>query len=92
MTADDLLMARRWLETPEVRRWWGDPDEQLALLTEDLGKPRMRMWIVSHGGRPFAYIQDYDPLSWSLHHFDAAGELGEVSGVGWAFRTERISA
>ena len=29
----------------------------------------MRMWIVSHGGRPFAFIQDYDPLAWDLHHF-----------------------
>ena len=28
----------------------------------------MRMWIVSHGGRPFAYIQDYDPLAWGMHH------------------------
>jgi aminoglycoside 6'-N-acetyltransferase len=69
MRADDLPMARRWLQTPEVRRWWGDPDEQLALLTEDIDEPRMRIWIVSHGGRPFAYIQDYDPLAWDLHHF-----------------------
>ncbi len=28
----------------------------------------MSMWIVSHGGRPFAYIQDYDPRSWGMHH------------------------
>ena len=69
MTADDLPLARRWLRTPEVRRWWGDPDEQLSLLAEDLDEPRMRMWIVFHHGRPFAYIQDYDPLSWDLHHF-----------------------
>ena len=68
MTGDDLPMARRWLGTPEARRWWGDPDEQIALLRDDLDEPRMRMWIVSHGGRPFAYIQDYDPLAWSLHH------------------------
>ena len=69
MAADYLPLARRWLRTPEVRRWWGDPDEQLSLPAEDLDEPRMRMWIVSHHGRPFAYIQDYDPLSWDLHHF-----------------------
>ena len=69
MTAPDLLMARRWLETPEVRRWWGDPDREASLLEEDLGDSRMRMWIVSHEGRPFAYIQDYDPHDWAMHHF-----------------------
>lgn len=68
MTAADMPMARRWLETPEVRRWWGSPGEQASLLEEDLDDPRMAMWIVSHQGRPFAYIQDYDPSAWGLHH------------------------
>ena len=69
MTTYDLPMVRRWLETPEVRRWWGDPDSEISLLEEDLGDPRMRMWIVAHEGRPFAYIQDYDPHDWAMHHF-----------------------
>ena len=68
MTAADMPMARQWLETPEVQRWWGDPDEQAALLEEDLDDPRMAMWIVSHEGRPFAYIQDYDPRAFGMHH------------------------
>ncbi len=68
MTAADLPMARRWLETPAVRRWWGDPAEQAGLLEEDLDDRRMAMWIVSHEGRPFAYIQDYEPGAWALHH------------------------
>jgi aminoglycoside 6'-N-acetyltransferase len=69
MTAADMPMARRWLETPEVTRWWGDADGQISLLEEDLDHARMSMWIVSHHGRPFAYIQDYDPLAWDMHHF-----------------------
>lgn len=68
MTAADMPMARRWLETPEVQRWWGDAAGQVSLLEEDLGDPRMAMWIVSHGGHPFGYIQDYDPHAWGLHH------------------------
>ena len=68
MAAADMALARRWLQTSEVVRWWGDPDEQAALLEEDLEDPRMTMWIVSHEGRPFAYIQDYDPRAWNLHH------------------------
>jgi aminoglycoside 6'-N-acetyltransferase len=69
MTAADMPMARRWLETPEVRRWWGDADGQVSLLEEDLDDPRMAMWIVSHESRPFAYIQDYDPRAFAMHHF-----------------------
>ncbi len=69
MTQADMPMARRWLETPEVTRWWGDADGEISLLQDDLDDPRMSMWIVSHLGRPFAYIQDYDPLAWAMHHF-----------------------
>ena len=27
MTSDDQALVCRWLSTPEVDRWWGDPDE-----------------------------------------------------------------
>jgi len=63
-SANDLPMLRRWLETPECVRWWGDPDAQYALLEEDLSNPRMRMRLVCLDGRPFAYVQDYDIGSW----------------------------
>ena len=68
LTAADLPMARRWLATPEVERWWGDADGQVSILEEDLEEGRMAMWVVSHRGRPFAYIQDYDPRAWAMHH------------------------
>jgi aminoglycoside 6'-N-acetyltransferase len=61
-------MLRRWLATPEVARWWGDPAEQAALLEEDLANPLMVMRIVTHQGRPFAYAQDYDVHSWPQPH------------------------
>jgi aminoglycoside 6'-N-acetyltransferase len=65
----DLPLLERWLRTTEVVRWWGDPQEQAALLREDLGEPRMVMRIVSVGGRPFAYAQDYDVSVWPQPHF-----------------------
>jgi aminoglycoside 6'-N-acetyltransferase len=67
-SADDLPMLRHWLESPEARRWWGDPDFELALIEEDLGNPLMRMRIVSWGGRPFAYVQDHDIGAWPQDH------------------------
>ena len=69
MTPADLPMTDRWLRTPDVAMWWGDPEEQQDLLADDLGDPNMALWIVSFEGRPFAYLQDYDPSAWDMHHF-----------------------
>jgi len=65
----DLPMLQRWLRTPEVVRWWGNPDSQLTLLRGDLAEPKMVMRIVSYQDVPFAYTQDYDVASWPPQHF-----------------------
>ena len=62
-------MVARWLRTPEVVRWWGDPEEQEALVTQDLDEPLMRQWIVEHEQRPFAYAQAYPAHAWPQAHF-----------------------
>jgi aminoglycoside 6'-N-acetyltransferase len=64
----DLPTVKRWLTTPEVVRWWGDPAQQLALLVEDLEEPLMRQWIVEHHERPFAYVQAYEAHDWPQFH------------------------
>jgi aminoglycoside 6'-N-acetyltransferase len=69
VTREDLPLLRRWLETPEVVRWWGDPNEQFTLLKGDLDEPSMVMAIVSLGAKPFAYAQHYDVHSWPQTHF-----------------------
>jgi aminoglycoside 6'-N-acetyltransferase len=61
MTAMDFEIVRRWLATPHVAQWWGDPREQFALISED---PAMAQFIVSQNDRPFAYLQCYDPTAW----------------------------
>lgn len=68
VTREDLPLLRRWLETPEVLRWWGDPDEQARLLEEDLSEPRMVQRLVLVNGRPFAYAQDYAVHDWPQPH------------------------
>ena len=67
--SDDLPLLRVWLRTPEVVRWWGDPDEQAAMLEEDLTEPGMVMRIVSLDAKPFAYAQDYAVDRWPQAHF-----------------------
>jgi aminoglycoside 6'-N-acetyltransferase len=70
MTPGDLALVRRWLETPDVVRWWGQPDEQIALVSGDLDHPDMDQFIVAVDDSPFAYIQCYALATWN-HGFGA---------------------
>ena len=65
MSAGDLSLVQRWLETPEVVRWWGRADEQYALVSGDLDHPDMDQFIVVLGEQPFGYIQCYPLSTWN---------------------------
>ena len=64
MTADDLPQILRWLAAPHVAQWWGNPDDQFGLVSEDLAEPAMDQFIVATDNRPFGYLQCYDPTAW----------------------------
>jgi aminoglycoside 6'-N-acetyltransferase len=64
MSGAELPLIRRWLEMPHVTQWWGDADEQFALVSGDLDDPAMDQFIVAKDDRPFAYLQCYDPAAW----------------------------
>jgi aminoglycoside 6'-N-acetyltransferase len=86
----DMPMLVRWLRTPDVMRWWKDPQKQEAGLREDLDNPGMTMRIVAFEGRPFAYAQDYEVHTWPqphLAHFPAGARaidtfIGEPDMIG----------
>jgi aminoglycoside 6'-N-acetyltransferase len=65
MSRADLSLIRHWLTTPEVVRWWGEPDQQFPLVSGDLDHPDMDQFIVSLDGRAFAYIQTYALSAWN---------------------------
>jgi aminoglycoside 6'-N-acetyltransferase len=73
MTAADLPLVRDWLASAQVREWWGDPDEQYALISGDLDEPAMDQYIVgldisldmSLGDGPFGYLQCYNLGAWN---------------------------
>ena len=65
MSAGDLTLVQRWLETPEVTRWWGQADEQYALVRGDLDHPDMDQFMVVLGEQPFGYIQCYQLSTWN---------------------------
>src|SRR5437868_4449478 len=64
MTAADLPLVKRWLETPHVLAWWGEPDEQFTLVSGDVAHPAMQQFIVTSEARPIAYLQCYDQSAW----------------------------
>jgi aminoglycoside 6'-N-acetyltransferase len=65
MTSADLPLIARWLAEPHVRQWWGDPEEQYALVSGDLDEPAMDQYVVSTDGTDFGYIQCYDLTAWN---------------------------
>src|ERR1700761_6861620 len=64
MSAADLPVIKRWLETSHVREWWHDPAEQFKLVSGDLDHPDMAQFIVAMGSRDFAYLQCYNLDAW----------------------------
>jgi aminoglycoside 6'-N-acetyltransferase len=64
MTAADLPLVRHWLALPHVTEWWGNTDEQFALVSADLAEPAMDQFIVVKDEHAFAYLQCYDPAAW----------------------------
>jgi aminoglycoside 6'-N-acetyltransferase len=66
MTEADLPLIKRWLATPHVVEWWGDPDEQFGLVSGDLDHPAMDQYIVHFGERPFGYLQCYRLTDWNI--------------------------
>jgi aminoglycoside 6'-N-acetyltransferase len=65
MIAADLPLIRRWLALPHVLEWWGDPEQQYALVSGDLTEPNMHQFIFSAAGSPFGYLQCYDLSDWN---------------------------
>ena len=55
-------MLFRWLSTPEVRKWWGDPQEELNLIMNrnEPGMGDADGYIVQVNEIPTAYIQVWD--------------------------------
>ena len=65
MAVADLPLIQGWLTMPHVREWWGDPDEQYALVSGDLKDPAMDQYIVDVDGDPFGYLQCYHLTAWN---------------------------
>lgn len=71
LTRADYPLLRGWLAQPHVRDWWGDPEEEIALIDEDIDDGPTDMRLVVLAGHPFAYVQDYPAHHWPMPHYMA---------------------
>lgn len=69
LTRADYPVLRGWLAEPHIGGWWGPPDEEMALIEEDIDDGPTDMRIVALKGHPFAYVQDYPAHHWPMQHY-----------------------
>jgi len=49
---------RRWLSSPHMREWWGDPDIEFGYIRDMVeGRDTTKPFIIVVGGEPKGYIQ-----------------------------------
>jgi aminoglycoside 6'-N-acetyltransferase len=84
-TADDLPLMARWLQRPHMAEWWGDPDQQLAIVRADIDDPAMDQYLVLFADTPFAYLQCYRMTHWNdCFGPQPVGTLGIDQSIGEA--------
>ncbi|MEW7008124.1 GNAT family N-acetyltransferase [Lentilitoribacter sp. EG35] len=66
---NDFPMLGEWLRSPELLKWWGDPEEEHRLIRHDINDPKINLMIVSLNEMPFAYVQDYCVHDWPQDYF-----------------------
>ena len=58
VTQNDMALLRQWMKKPHWRRWWGDPDTELAMIQAMVdGEDTTRPYIFSIEGEAIGYIQ-----------------------------------
>lgn len=56
-----VAQIRAWLKEPHIADWWTpDADTVAAIQAGQTADKGVLCFIVSHGGRPFGYVQCYD--------------------------------
>lgn len=60
-----LALLYSWMQRPHMRQWWGEPDEEIALIRDMVeGRDTTRPFLILLDGLPVGYIQ-----YWFLGHY-----------------------
>lgn len=57
----DLPVLRQWIARPHIRRWWGEPEAEVAAIAAGQDDPGFAAFITLLDGRNAGYIQWWKP-------------------------------
>ncbi|MBB4066901.1 GNAT family N-acetyltransferase [Gellertiella hungarica] len=58
VTRGDLPLLLEWFKEPHMQEWWGEPDEELAMVRDMVeGRDSTRPFLIQLDGQPVGYIQ-----------------------------------
>ncbi|MEQ8450845.1 MAG: GNAT family N-acetyltransferase [Nitratireductor sp.] len=87
VTPDDYPVLRTWLDSPHLRRWWGEPEVELGYIRDMVeGRDTTHPFIILLDGAPVGYIQywhvgHHQNEDWIADHPWLAEFLPETVGV-----------
>lgn len=98
VTRGDLPLLQEWFARPHLQEWWGEPDEEVALVRDMVeGRDTTRPFLIQLDGQSIGYIQywflgEHQTSDWLEEHpwlsafpADAIGidlSIGEAGLVG----------
>ena len=102
VTPADMKQIRAWMNEPHIIDWWTPEDQEMTVMEQaEAADSNVVRYMVSYGGRPFAYIQCYDPALDNEYWGDnpqAPGTfgldqfIGEAEMIGFGHGTNFIKA
>jgi aminoglycoside 6'-N-acetyltransferase len=61
VTKKDAALLKSWLSQPHIRQWWGEAEQELKDILDNIDSISVEPMIVELNGKPVAYVQTYDP-------------------------------
>lgn len=64
LTESAFPMLQKWLSTPHVRLWWGEPEHEIELMRQSMTHPFEQGFVASADQQEFGYIQQWRPTDY----------------------------
>lgn len=84
---DHYPLLRSWLDSPHMREWWGEPEEELGFIRDMVeGRDTTRPYIIEVDGTSVGYIQcwfvgEHQNARWIADHPWLAALPADAVGV-----------
>lgn len=80
-TKADLPLLAQWLAGAHLRDHWGTPEDELALIANDLANPQITQLLIYHKAAPIAYLQSYPCQTWPAPQFSDFPHLARATDL-----------